>query len=67
MLQNQRWNLVSINILVAHEFKNSKNVIISIYLLYVGGLSLIISDQEDESIWKILVMEKWLPDISFKT
>ena len=28
-------------------------VIISVYLLCVGGLSLIISDQEDESIWKI--------------
>ena len=27
------------------------------YLLCMGGLSLIISDQEDESIWKILAME----------
>ena len=34
-----------------------QNVIISIYLLCVGGLSLITSDQEDESIWKILAME----------
>ena len=34
-----------------------QNVIISIYLLCMGGLSLISSDQEDESIWKILAME----------
>ena len=32
----------------------------------MGGLSLI-SDQEDESIWKILAVDKWLLDIGFKT
>ena len=32
-----------------------------------GGVSLIISDQEDKSIQKILTMENWLPDIGFKT
>ena len=32
-------------------------MIFSIYLLCLGGLSLITSDQEDESIWKILAME----------
>ena len=42
-------------------------MIISIYLLCLGGHSLIISDQEDESIWKILAMENWLPDIGFTT
>ena len=35
----------------------TQNVIISIYLLCMGSLSLISSDQEDESIWKILAME----------
>ena len=30
-----------------------QNVIISVHLLCVGDLSLITSDQEDESIWKI--------------
>ena len=30
------------------KFINNTNVIISIYLLCVGGLSLIISDQEDK-------------------
>ena len=44
-----------------------QNVTISIYWLCMGGLSLITSDQEDESIWKILAMENWLPDIGFKT
>ena len=48
------------------KFVNSKcdnfslliqNVIISVCLLCVGGLSLITSDQEDESIWKILAVE----------
>ena len=34
-----------------------QNVIISICLLYMVGCSLIIIDQEDESIWKILAME----------
>ena len=33
----------------------------------MGGLSLITSDQNDETIWKILAMENWLPDIGFKT
>ena len=32
-------------------------MVISVYLMCMGGLSLIISDQEDESIWKILAME----------
>ena len=44
-----------------------QNVIISISLLCVGGFSLITSDQEDESIWKNLAMENWLPDIGFET
>ena len=44
-----------------------QNVIISIYLLCMGGLSLIISDQEDKSILKILAMQIWLWDIGFKT
>ena len=35
-----------------------QNVIISIYLLCVGGLSLITIDQEDESIWKIVGVSK---------
>ena len=50
-------------------FKNLliQNVIISVYLLCVGGLSLITSDHKDESIWKILAMENWPPDIGFKT
>ena len=42
-------------------------MIFAIYLLYVGDHSLISCDQEDESIWKILAMQKWLPDIGFKT
>ena len=33
----------------------------------MGRHSLNITDQEDESIWKILAMESWLPDIGFKT
>ena len=33
----------------------------------MGGLSLITSDQEDESIWKFLAMENWLSDIGIKT
>ena len=33
----------------------------------MGGLSQITSDQEDESIWKILAIENRLPDIGFKT
>ena len=33
------------------------NVIISGFSLCVGGLSQITSDQEDESIWKILEIE----------
>ena len=44
-----------------------QNVMISIYLLCVGGCLLIIIDQEDESIWKILAMENWLQDIGFAT
>ena len=32
---------------------------ISVYLLYMGGLTIISSDQQDESIWKILAMENW--------
>ena len=43
-----------------------QNVIISIYLLCVDGVLLIISDHEDKTIWKILVMENWLPDVGFK-
>ena len=34
-----------------------ESVIISVYLLCMGILSLIIGDQEDESIWKILAVE----------
>ena len=34
-----------------------QNVIISVYLLCVDGFLLIISDHEDKTIWKILVME----------
>ena len=53
MLQLERlWlmqRLTSLNLLI-------QNVIISIYLLCMGGHSLI-SDQEDESIWKILAMQ----------
>ena len=37
------------------------------FLLCVGGLSLVTSDQEDESIWKILAKENLPPDIGFKT
>ena len=37
------------------------------FLLCVGGLSQITSDQEDESIWKILAIENRLPDTGFKT
>ena len=33
----------------------------------VDGLSQITSDQEDESIWKILAIENRPPDICFKT
>ena len=44
-----------------------QNVIISIDLLAMGGSSIFISDQEDESIWKILAMENWLPDVGFIT
>ena len=40
---------------------------ISVYSLCMGRHSLIISDQEDEGIWKILAMENQLPDIGFKT
>ena len=42
-------------------------VIISGFSLCVGSLSQITSDQEDESIWKILATENQLPDIGFKT
>ena len=35
-------------------------------LLQVGSFSLIISDQEAERIWKILALEKLLPDVGFK-
>ena len=31
----------------------------------MGRFSLIISDEEDESIWKILAVKNWLPDIGF--
>ena len=41
-----------------------QNVIFSIYSLCLGGHSLIVSDQEYESIWK---MKNWLSDIGFKT
>ena len=34
-----------------------QNVIVSVYLLCVDDLSLIITYQEDESIWKILEIE----------
>ena len=37
------------------------------FLLCVGGISQITSDQEDENIWKILAIENQLPDIGFKT
>ena len=37
------------------------------FLLCMGGLSQITSDQEDESIWKILAIENRPPDIGFKT
>ena len=40
---------------------------VSGYLLCVGGCSLIIIDQEDESIRKILAMENLLPDNGFTT
>ena len=40
-----------------------QNVIISSFLLCVGGLSQNTSDQENESIWKILAIENRLPDI----
>ena len=36
-------------------------------LLCVGSLSLITTDQEDESIWKTLAMENWSPEFGFKT
>ena len=36
-----------------------------IYCVWV--VSLIISDQEDDNIWKILAMDNWLPDIGFVT
>ena len=47
-----------------------QNVTISVYLLCIGRLSLIISDEEDESIiidWNILAMQSWLLDVGFKT
>ena len=44
-----------------------QNVTISAYLLCVGEHLLIISDQEDESIWKILAMENALLGIGFTT
>ena len=31
----------------------------------MGGYLLIISDQEDETLWKILAMKNLLPDIGF--
>ena len=34
--------------------------------MYIGGHLLIISDQEDECIWKTLAMENWMPDVGFK-
>ena len=34
-----------------------QNVIISVYLLCMGGLSPLISNQEDKSIWKILAVQ----------
>ena len=37
------------------------------FLFIVWAVSLIISDQEDESMWKILAMKNWLPDIALKT
>ena len=42
--------------------KNFQTMVIYIYSLCMGGRSLIISDQEDENIWKILAMENLLPD-----
>ena len=42
-----------------------QNVAISTYLLCMGRHSLIIGDQADESIWKVLAMEKFLPDADF--
>ena len=44
-----------------------QNVAISTYLLCMGRHSLIIGDQADESIWKVLAMEKLLPDADFIT
>ena len=42
-------------------------MIISGFSLCVDGQSQITSDQEDESILKILAIENQLPDIGFKT
>ena len=36
------------------------------FIYCVWAVSLIISDQEDESIWKFLAMENWLPYFGFK-
>ena len=45
------WHFFKLRLLI-------QNMIISVYLLCVGGHSLIISDQEDESIWTILQQRK---------
>ena len=52
-LQVLNWlSIVQVNL-----FLRTQNVIISVYLLCVDGVILIISDHEDKTIWKILVME----------
>ena len=43
------------------KFGNSKCP----FFIVLGGLSQVTSDQEDESIWKILAVENRPPDIGF--
>ena len=56
----QRHNITSL------KFINRKYDHFHLYIC-VGSLSLIISDQEDEGIWKILAMENRIPFIGFVT
>ena len=52
--------------LITLKFVNSKCNNFN-FLMCMGGLLQITSDQIDESIWKLLAIEYRLPDIGFKT
>ena len=57
---------VSHGLIISLKFVNSKCNNFH-FILCVGSLLQITSDQEDESIWKILAIENRPPDIGFKT